>query len=186
LLFLFELFSSQAEGRQAAGVGSRLDGQVEEIYVGRNIRESRSSPTEFCTETRTGFGATAEDRYTLRSIATRAADGRMIGANVDVIGRFHGCVGTTDAGVLKFYAEGTLGRISLTVVGDCRRLKQDYPETGITAYACAFDVRDLPVGYIGGQVTTNTVASRSAIGDQSDPPGYTQPSIVTIRLWRRR
>ena len=187
LLLLGELCSSPAEARQAAGGGSRLDGRVEEIYIGRNIRESRGSPTEFCAQTRTGFAATAEDRYTVLSIATRADDGRMIGANVNVIGRFHACVGTTpDPVALKFYGEGTLGRISLTVVGDCRASKQDYPETGITAYSCAFDVRDLPPEYIGGQVTTNTVSSRSAIGDKSDPPGYTQPSVVTFRLWRRR
>ena len=186
LLLLGELCSLPAEAHQAAGGSSRLDDEVEEIYIGRNIRESRSAPTEFCTQTRTGFAATAEDRYTLRSIATRATDGRMIGANANVIGRFHACIGTPDAVALKFYAEGTLGRISLTVVGDCRALKQDFPETGITASACAFDVRDLPTEYIGGQVTTNTVRSRSTIGDKSDPPGYIQPSVVTIRLWRRR
>jgi len=27
---------------------------------------------------------------------------------------------------------------------------------------------------------------RKPIGDESDPPGYAQPSIATIRLWRRR
>ena len=186
LLLLGELCSLPAEAHQVAGGSSRPDGEVEEIYIGRNIRESRSAPTEFCAQARTGFAATTEDRYTLRSIATRATDGRMVGANANVIGRFHACVGTPDAVALKFYAEGTVGRISLTVVGDCRALKQDFPETGVTASACAFDVRDLPTEYIGGQVTTNTVRSRSTIGDKSDPPGYIQPSVVTIRLWRRR
>ena len=42
-----------------------------------------------------------------------------------------------------------------------------------------------PVGYVGGQLTTNTVLSRSVVGLVSDPEGYTQPSIVTIRLWKR-
>ena len=41
-------------------------------------------------------------------------------------------------------------------------------------------------GYIGGQLTTNTMRSRQLIGVITDPPGYTQNSIATIRLWKRR
>jgi len=33
---------------------------------------------------------------------------------------------------------------------------------------------------------TNTVLSRIAVGEASDPAGYTQPSIVTVRLWKHR
>jgi hypothetical protein len=175
-----------AGASQAAGGGSELDGQVEEIYIGRNIRESRNtSPTEFCAQTQTGFAATLEDRYTLRSIATRAVDGRMIDTNAAIIGRFHVCIGTTPNATLNVYVNGTLGRIPLTAAGDCQAPKQNYPEPGIQVFACAFDVRDLPTGYVGGLITTNTVASRNA-GEKSDPAGYVQTSIVTVRLWRRR
>ena len=44
----------------------------------------------------------------------------------------------------------------------------------------------LPQAYIGRQLTTNTIGTRIALGDRTDPPGYTQPSIATIRLWKRR
>jgi hypothetical protein len=187
LLLIGVLCSCPAEASQVAGTGSESQGSIEEIYVGRNVRESRRSPSEFCSQTRTGFAAVAEDQYALRSIVTRGADGRMADATIAGIGHFHACIGTTsDPATLRFYAEGSVATISLTVVGDCRALKQDFPETGITIYACAFDVRDLPSDYVGGLVTTNTVSSRSVIGETSDPPGYTQPSIVTFRLWRRR
>jgi hypothetical protein len=61
--------------------------QVEEIYVVRSGVESSGTATEFCAEQRIGFdGATYEGQYTLRSTATRAADGRMIDTNVRTIG----------------------------------------------------------------------------------------------------
>jgi len=187
LALVAELCASVAAAPQVGNGASRLDGQVEEIYIARNIRESRTAPTGFCAKTRTGFHPTAEHQYLLRSVATRAGDSRVIDADVAAIGRFHACIGTTPGATpLKCYAEGTVGPIRLTTVGDCRALKHDYPEAGITAYACVLDLRDLPTGYIGGQAATNTVASRNLIGEQSDPPGYTQPSIVMFRLWRRR
>jgi hypothetical protein len=51
---------------------------------------------------------------------------------------------------------------------------------------CFMELSGLPAPYVGGQLTTNTVGSRNALGDRTDPPGYTQPSIATIRLWKRR
>jgi len=54
----------------------------------------------------------------------------------------------------------------------------------MTVFRCYLELRDLPTGYVGGQLTTNTVVSRQGIGESSDPPGYVQPSIATIRLWR--
>jgi hypothetical protein len=51
---------------------------------------------------------------------------------------------------------------------------------------CFLDLQGLPPNYIGGQLTSNTVLSRVAVGETSDPTGYTQPSIVTVRLWKRR
>jgi hypothetical protein len=48
------------------------------------------------------------------------------------------------------------------------------------------DLEALPDGYISGRLTTNTINSRASLGDRSDPPGFTQPSIATVRLWRAR
>jgi hypothetical protein len=166
---------------------SASDGRIESIYIARSMRESRIAPTAFCAQTRIGFDrATFEDQYTFRSTATRSADGLMVDTNVNTIGRLHACFGSTSDATLNFYAEGVLGDVPFTGTGDCRAFKPDFPETGITVYRCFLELRDLPNGYVGGQLTTNSVVSRNAIGEQSDPPGYTQPSIATVRLWRRR
>jgi hypothetical protein len=179
---------SSTEALQNVPSDSASGGSVEDIYIARSLRESRIAPTEFCAQTRTGFGsATIEDQYTFRSTATRPADGLMVDANVNTIGRLHACFGSTqDPATANFYAEGVLGGVPFTGTGDCRGLKRDYPEPGITGYRCLLELRDLPKAYIGGQLTTNTVVSRNAIGEKSDPPGYIQPSIATVRLWRRR
>jgi hypothetical protein len=161
---------------------------VEEIYVVRSLRESRSVPTAFCSADRTGFDSTQfEDRYTFRSVATRSSDGRVTDANVQVIGFLRGCVGqTADPLVVSFYAEGQLAGVSLTAVGQCRAPRADHPEPGTTFMACSFELRNLPAPYVSGHLTTSTMGSRQAIGGISDPAGYVQPSIATIRLWKRR
>jgi hypothetical protein len=53
-------------------------------------------------------------------------------------------------------------------------------------FACQLDLTGLPPEYVGGQLTTNTLQSRTTLGSDTDPPGYTQPSIATIRLWKKR
>ena len=171
-----------------SSAGSAPTEVVENIYVARSLRESRVAATEFCAQARVGFGeATVEDQYTFRSIATRVADGLMVDANVKAIGSGRGCFGrTADPAVSNFYLEGVLGGAAFKGTGECRRVKGDYPEPGISVYRCFLDIRDLPAGYVGGQLTTNTVNSRNITGEKTDPPGYTQPSIATIRLWKRR
>ena len=76
--------------------------------------------------------------------------------------------------------------MSLVGRGQCRTTKRDFPETGFTLFACQLDLTGLPAEYVGGQLTTNTLQSRTTLGADTDPPGYTQPSIATIRLWKKR
>jgi hypothetical protein len=76
--------------------------------------------------------------------------------------------------------------LSFTGHGKCRANRADVPEAGITAYRCFLQLTDLPTRYIGGQLTTNTITSRAAIGEVSDPSGYVQPSIAAVRLWKKR
>jgi hypothetical protein len=179
---------SSIEAFQGAQSGSASDGRVEDIYIARSMRESRVTPTEFCAQARIGFdGARIEDQYTFRSTATRASDGLMVDTNVSAIGRLHACLGlTSDPITGNFYAEGILGTVTFTGSGECRTVKQDYPEPGMVIQRCFLELRDLPNGYVGGQLTTNSVNSRNVIGEKTDPPGYTQSSIATIRLWKRR
>jgi arylsulfatase A-like enzyme len=161
---------------------------VEEIYIARSLRESRTAPSAFCSAERTGFGNPQfEDRYTFRSIATRTSDGRVTDANVQVIGHLRGCVGqTADPLIANFYAEGQLAGVSLTAVGQCRAPRADHPERGTTWSACSFELRNVPSPYVSGRLTTSTMTSRQAIGGVSDPAGYVQPSIATVRLWKGR
>ena len=161
---------------------------VEEIYIARSLRESRTAPSAFCSAERTGFDNTQyEDRYAFRSVATRASDGRVTDASVRVIGHLRGCVGqTADALVANFYAEGQLAGLSLTATGQCRAPRADHPEPGTTFMACSFELRNLPSPYVSGHLTTSTMNSRQAVGAVSAPGGYLQPSIATVRLWKKR
>ena len=162
--------------------------QVEEMYVVRSVRESRVPPTEFCDASRTGFKSDFfEDQYTLRSIATKASDGRIVKTNLRNIGAGRACFGRTDdPGVLNFYLDLQIGKAALTGTGDCRQTKSDFPERGLVVWRCFLNLSD-PVGrYIGGQLTSNTITSRKDLGTETDPPGYTQASIATIRLWKKR
>jgi hypothetical protein len=80
--------------------------QVEEIYVGRSVSESRTAPTEFCAPAKTGLiDPMVEGRYSFRSISINPSDGRVLDANVKPIGSRHGCFGPTIAGIRKIYAE---------------------------------------------------------------------------------
>jgi hypothetical protein len=163
-------------------------GRIEEIYIARSLRESRDQPTEWCSKSRAGFDSvTSEDHYTFRSIAVRPSDGNLVDDNVRMIGRLRACFGSTNNPQLQnFYAEGVIGGVAFRGLGECLASTADYPESGITRSRCFMHLDGLPTEYVGGELTTNSIRSRNVVGDLSDPPGYTQPSIATIRLWRRR
>jgi hypothetical protein len=177
-------FISASAVAQSPATGS----SVEEIYIARSIRLSRTAPGEFCAERRTGFRApTVEDRYDFKAVTARPADGRVTNATGSTVGHLHACLGaTSDSLTQSFYAEGDLNGVRLTGRGECRTDGRESPEPGIRPWRCYLELGGLPVGFTGGQLTTNTVVSRKALGAVSDPVGYTQPSIATIRLWKKR
>ena len=161
---------------------------VEAIYVARSMRVARSTtPSEFCAESRAGFGNAAfEDQYTFHAVAARTSDGRITNTNVATIGRLHACLGSQSNPVYGFFVEGALGGVAFTGHGECRTIKPDFPEAGLRQTGCYLQLTDLPSEYVGGYLTTSTLGSRTPLGDVTDPPGYTQNSIATIRLWKRR
>ncbi|HSQ31459.1 MAG TPA: hypothetical protein VLN49_16500 [Gemmatimonadaceae bacterium] len=169
---------------QRPAPGSR----VEDIYIVRSLRLSRTAPGEFCAEQRTGFpNPTVEDHYDFKAITARPADGRVTNANGSTVGHLHACLGaTSDSLTQTFYAEGDLNGVRLTGRGDCRTSGRESPEPGIQPWRCYLELAGLPAGFTGGQLTTNTVVSRRTLGAVSDPVGYAQPSIATIRLWKKR
>jgi hypothetical protein len=111
----------------------------------------------------------------------------MIDNDVQTIGRLRACFGSTpDPKLQNFYAEGSLGEITFKGRGECLVYKEDYPEPAIISLRCFLHLFGLPPPYVAGELTTNSIRSRNVLGGVSDPPGYTQPSIATIRLWKQR
>jgi hypothetical protein len=166
---------------------ARKSATVEDIYVVRSVRQSRVTPTTFCDAANTGFAnAMAEDQYLFRSTATRASDGLIVDASVQTVGTIHACFGSLpDLSVVNFYGEGRLGGAAFKGIGECR-LTPDYPERGLLLGRCFLDLKGLPDGYMGGRLTTNTITSNGGRGETTDPAGYIQSSIATVRLWKRR
>lgn len=172
----------------AAGQSTAANAEVEDIVILRSLRLSRIAPTGFCAPARTGFSAaTIEDRYDFKAVATDAASGKITNATDVRVGAVHACFSpTSDSEVVSFYAEGEVGGMPLVGHGQCRTTRRDFPETGISLLTCHLDLTGLPSAYVGGQLTTNSVNSRAIVGPDTDPPGYTQVSIATIRLWKKR
>jgi hypothetical protein len=161
---------------------------VEDIIIARSLRTSRVMPTEFCAERKVGFGQTMnEDRFTFHAVVARRSDGKVTEAGGNTIGHLRACFGVTSNPLkVNFYAEGDLSAVAFTGKGDCEARKADFPERGITIYRCFLELTNLPRAYVGGLLTTNSTVSRQPIGETSDPPGYVQSSVATVRLWKKR
>ena len=164
----------------------------EEIYVLRSLREARTATSNWCTPERIGSSPTArgfmiEDRYTMWSVTVQPKDGRIADAKAGSVGELHACFGsTTDSKVVSFYTEGQIAGLPFTGRGDYLNARVDFPEKGITTFRCYLNLADLPAPYVDGSLATNTINSKAVLGAVSDPPGYVQASIATIRLWRSR
>jgi hypothetical protein len=184
-LLVLAINSTPAQNREATALPAA---GVEEIYVARSVLESRVTPTEFCSKARSGVSdAIVEDQLSFRSVATRMSDGRALDANVTTIGSIHACFGrTSNPAVAEFYRDILLGRTAMKGFGECQLAKSDFPEQGLRVFRCFLELSNLPGEYIGGQLTTNTMNSRKLVGTESDPTGFTQSSIATIRLWKKR
>jgi len=179
---LLSLATTVASGQRGATTA-----RVEDIFVMRSVRLSRAAPTEYCSERRTALPpATFEDQYDFKTVATRSADGAVVSATGATVGRLHACFARTSDSVVVWFAQGDLNGIQLTGRGDCRTDGREFPEPGIGTWRCFLNLTGLSGGFAGGLLTTNTIQSRALVGMESDPPGYTQPSIATVRLWRAR
>jgi hypothetical protein len=160
---------------------------VEDIYILRSLREERSAPGPFCDAAKIGLTASVQDRYSFKAVITRAPDGKVVDARTDDAGSLQACFdGIPGVPDTNFYAEGVMAGLSTTGKGKCSAVAADFPESGITSLRCFLVLSNLRAPYVAGVLTTNSIRSREPIGEQTDPPGYTQPSIATIRLWRRR
>lgn len=131
-------------------------------------------------------GDALEERFGLWSVRAELQTGRIADTEASRVGEIRTCsAATRDAHVLNFYAEGELGGLQFTGNGDCRVVEADYPQKGIAALRCYLNLRGLPPEYEGGLATSNTLLSQAVLGSETDPPGYSQTSIATFRLWKR-
>jgi len=160
---------------------------VEEIYVARSLRVSRVVPSDFCAPTKTGFAPALEDRFVVRSITTRPEDGRMTGTNEKDIGDMHVCIGQAmDPTLLATYSEGHIAGIPYVGIGDCRLVRGNQPEEGLLTHRCWLSLSGLPEPYVGGFLVSSSLYSRMPFGAESSPPGYSQATLMLVRLWKRR
>lgn len=163
---------------------------LEEIYVLRSIREPHAPVADFCSSARTGFDpfpADAERAFSFWSVTSERQNGRVVEPRDARAASLRGCFGpTAEPARQKFYAEIELASIAFRGEGECGAIRVDFPEAHLFPVHCWLVLKGLPAGYVGGLLTTNTLASRATYGGETDPPGYTQASIATIRLWRSR
>jgi hypothetical protein len=157
----------------------------EQIYVLRSIRERRAPIPAWCSAPRAGFEpflADAERFFSFWSL--RSEDGRVVDTKVARVAELRGCFGPTEEPARqRFYAEVQLGSLSFHGNGECLALATNFPEPGLFPVRCQLVLSGLPAPYVGGLLTTNTLTSKAAFGGDTDPPGYAQASIATVRLW---
>ena len=121
------------------------------------------------------------------SVRVRARDGGVDDAKASDVGSLKACFGATpDPSVVNFYAEATLSAMPMTGNGACHLVEANAPEKGISTFRCHLKLRGLAAPYTSGLLTTSSVVSKAVLGPDSDPPGYVQTSIATVRLWRAR
>lgn len=179
-------------GMLCAGVTSlsAAAAEREDIHILRSIREPHQPVDGWCGAAKTGFEPLAKDAerfYSFWSVRVQPEDGKVVETKDRRIAELRGCFGATaEPPRQNFYAEIKLGSLSFRGNGECLALRIDFPAAGLFPVRCQLVLSGLPAPYIGGLLTTNTVTSRAAFGGDTDPPGYTQASIATIRLWKSR
>ncbi len=178
-----------AAAAPSGNAAPRPKAALEEIYILRSIREQREPVANWCASAKTGFEPFATDPerfFSFWSVRVRP-DGRVVETKDKRAAELRGCFGaTSEPARQNFYAEIKLGSLSLRGNGECLALKIDFPEAGLFPVRCQLVLSGLPAPYVGGLLTTNTITSRAGFGGDTDPPGYTQASIATIRLWKAR
>jgi sugar lactone lactonase YvrE len=165
------------------------DAGREDIYILRSIREPHSPATDECAASKTGFNpfpTDAERFFSFWSVDARGEDGKVLDARRSRVAELRGCFGPTqDRARQNFYAEIQLGEISFRGAGECLALMLDVPQTGLFPVRCHLILSGLPAPFVGGLLTTNTLTSGARFGGDTEPSGYTQASIATLRLWRQ-
>jgi len=159
------------------------------IYVLRSIREAKAPEVDWCESSRTGFepfAIDAERSFSFWSVRSQPEDGHLVDAKQKRVAELRACFGATpERARQNFYAEIELGGMSFRGSGECLALMTDFPEPGLYPVRCQLTLSGLPAPFVGGLLTTNTMTSAARFGGETQPAGYTQASIATIRLWKK-
>ncbi len=145
---------------------------------------------DWCSPSRTGFQPLpdgGERDFSFWSINASSKDGKVVDAKREIVATIRVCLGpTNELPRQNFYAEINMNGTLLQGKGECKALKINYPEVGLFPVHCFALLDNLKSPYIGGVLTTNTITSKNPYGPETDPPGYDQASIATLRLWRSK
>lgn len=186
LVMLLCICATPSGNAAAAGSGAAL----EDIYILRSIREPREPVADWCSSAKTGFEPFAKDAerfFSFWTVEVQPSNGKVVQAKGTRGAELRACFGATSERALQnFYAEITLGALSFHGKGECRAAMVDFPQAGLFPVRCQLILSGLPPPYVGGLLTTNTMTSKSSYGGDTDPAGYTQASIATIRLWKSK
>ena len=174
------------EGQQRLAARLRSRGH---LRAPEHSGTAAAHPRRVC-RTENGLRAVSDRCRTLLLVLERAIaaeDGRVVDAKQARVAELRGCFGPTeDRARQNFFAEIELGAISFRGNGECLALGIDVPEAGLFPVRCQLVLSGLPAPFVGGLLTTNTITSKALFGGDTDPAGYTQASMATIRLWKAR
>jgi hypothetical protein len=166
------------------------NGALEDIYILHSVREPHEPEANWCAAAKTGFDPfpkDAERLFSFWSLRTRPEDGKVVDAKAARAAKLRACFGpTSERARQNFYAEVQMGSVSFQGKGECLAVMTDFPETGLFPVRCQLVLSGMQPPYIGGLLTTNTMTSKAPLGSETNPSGYTQASIATIRLWKKK
>lgn len=175
--------------------------EVEEVFVYLAVRTNRVPGQSDAACNDAGFAVRQRNDTELRTLSLATATGKVAREIGDVIGTTVGCFGDgSESGITPFFSRLTINGITAIGRGQCRRQYSDFPEARVGVQDCWLKLENLPDGYVGGFLTSNTLATRAANpvaaanceggpcgrGLDSDPPGYGLPALSTLRLWKTR
>jgi hypothetical protein len=154
---------------------------LEEIYVTRTTRTQYiQGATPACSVA--PFSTTSEQHYDTWSLQVRASDARIVRTHDRRVGEFMACFGpVSPGGTFPAYAHGAAGSLIYSAVGDCRFMRSKPPAPGLLVLACTLDLSELPSEYIGGYMTTSSLAPSGGVHVR----GYLSTSVITMRLWKK-
>jgi hypothetical protein len=156
---------------------------LEQIYITRTTRtEYIQGATPACAAA--PFPAASEQHYDTWTLALSAADGRIAKTHERRIGEFMACFGpVAPNGTFALYSRGTHGAMPYTATGECKFMKSKPPAPKLLVLNCSADLSELPSPYVGGYLTTSSLAP-SGGKDARDVRGYLSTSVITMRLWK--